>query len=42
MNGAIVIRFGSLFDAYVVYKLLNRHQIKELDVIIKVGECHGV
>ncbi|KAM3135442.1 hypothetical protein pb186bvf_012461 [Paramecium bursaria] len=34
-NGAI-IKFGSIFDAYVVYKILNRHHIKELDVIIKI------
>ncbi|CAD8095444.1 unnamed protein product [Paramecium primaurelia] len=36
VNGAIIIKFNSVFDAFIVYKLLNKHQIKELDVTIKI------
>ncbi|CAD8107152.1 unnamed protein product [Paramecium primaurelia] len=36
LNGAIIIKFNTLFDAFIVYKLLNKHQIKELDVTIKI------
>ncbi|CAK93929.1 unnamed protein product (macronuclear) [Paramecium tetraurelia] len=32
----IIIKFNSVFDAFIVYKLLNKHQIKELDVTIKI------
>lgn len=25
LNGAIIIKFNTVFDAFIVYKLLNRH-----------------